>query len=338
MDSQISRIRAELSLPQAWKILGLPGEPKVNCDLKSPFRQDKKPSFRIYEGKDHLRFFDHGDASGGDVCDLWAIAKGIDVRDALHQILDYLGDKERPSARFKAPQGSPERVSAPEGIRWPPDIRTPQEAECRALAALRGLSSEAFFLAGRLGTLKVATVYSQKSWIITDAGGRCAEARRFDGAMYTVNGKQVKSFCLPGSKKDLPLGLKTRCPHWDALNNILLVEGMPDYFAALQLAIQSEINFRPIAVLGAGLTTFSAAQQYLAGKKILIICHNDQQGQAALPKWIKALYSSGAQSVKSQALPFLHDDLNDFLQNPGPDQPLDLLKGFANASPGATKP
>ena len=332
MDSQILRVRAELSLPRAWKILGLPGEAKINCDLKSPFRSDKKPSFRIYEGKDHLRFFDHGDGSGGDVIDLWAITKGIDVRDALRQILDYLGDKKLPRDRFKPPNRPPEAFLAPEGIRWPPDIRTPSEDECRALASLRGLSPEAFFLAGRLGTLKAATVYGAPAWIITDGNARCAEARRFDGAMYQVNGKAVKSFCLPGSKKDLPLGFKTSNPHWDALNNILLVEGMPDYFAALQLALDSEISFRPIAVLGAGLTTFSAAQPYLAQKKIVIICHNDPQGQAALPKWVKELYRLGAKSVKSQALPFLHDDLNDFLQSPGPDQPLDLLKGFLDAT------
>jgi hypothetical protein len=41
--------------------------------------------------------------------------------------------------------------------------------------------------------------------------------------------------------------------------------------------------------------------------------------------------------VVSQPLPFLHDDLNDFLQNPGPDNPLDLLKGF-NATGGRSIP
>ena len=225
----------------------------------------------------------------------------------------------------EAPGRPPERVLPRDGIRWPPDIRTPLAGECRALGALRSLSPEVFFLAGRLGTLKVATVYKQKCWIITDTHGRCAEARRFDGELFASGNK---GFCLPGSKKDLPLGLKTANPAFDQLDNLLLVEGMPDYFAALQLATQSEINFRPIAILGAGLTTFSDAQQYLAGKKILLICHNDIAGQAALPKWVKELYRLGAKSVVSQPLPFLHDDLNDFLQNPGPDQPLDLLKGF----------
>jgi hypothetical protein len=331
MDSAIERIKSGLSIAAAWRHLGLRGSCGKEC--RSPFRDDKHASFSVYRQDGWERWWDHGSASGGDVVDLWARAKEITVKEAT---LDILASFPHLDSHAKAPNRPLEASKRLNGIRWPPDIRAPSETECRALGALRGLSPEAFFLAGRLGTLKVATVYGSPAWIITDLNNRCAEARRFDGQMYQINGKAVKSFCLPGSRKDLPLGLKTLSPHWDALNNILLVEGMPDYYAALQLALGSEINFRPIAILGAGLTTFSdGIQQYLIGKKILIICHNDPQGQAALPKWVKALYSMGAKSIVSSPLPFLHDDLNDFLQNPGADQPLDLLKGFINAGSGA---
>ena len=324
MESSIARVRATCSIAWAWRILGLPGTPAKDC--KSPFRTENRASFSIYHAGDGDRYFDHGDASGGDVVDFVAKAKGVSVAEALH-ILQSMTDTE-------APNRPPQRVLPRDGIRWPPDIRTPLEAECHALARLRGLFPGAFDLSGRLGTLKVATVYNQKCWIITDCNARQAEARRFDGALFP-NGK--KGFCLPGSKKNLPLGLKTANPAFDALGNLLLVEGMPDYYAALQLAMISEINFRPIAILGAGLTTFSDAQQYLARKKILIICHNDPQGQAALPKWVKELYRLGAKSVSSQALPLMHDDLNDFLKDSGPDQPLDLLKGF-NVTGGRSIP
>ena len=326
MDSSISRVRATCSIAWAWRILGFPGKPAKDC--KSPFRSENRASFSIYQAKDGERFFDHGDGSGGDVVDFVAKAKGVTVKEALATLCAMTGPE--------APDRPPERVSEPKGIRWPPDIRMPLGDECHALATLRSLSPEAFFLAGRLGTLKVATVYGQKSWIITDCNARCAEARRFDGALFP-NGK--KGFCLPGSKKDLPLGLKTSNPAFDQLAQLLLVEGMPDYYAALQLSIESEISFRPIAILGASLTTLSDTQQYLAQKKILIICHNDPQGQVALPKWVKELYRLGAKSVVSQALPFLHDDLNDFLQSPGSDNPLDLLKGFqSNATRGRSIP
>ena len=319
MDSAIEKIRATVSLFDVWRDLDLPGTPRIG-DQCSPLRDDKRASFTIYQAKRHLRWHDHGSGEGGDCIDLWSHVKGVSVKEALRQMS---GGQSEPA---KPPNRPPQASEPQEGIRWPPDIRTASEDECRALAALRSLSPEAFYLAGRLGTLKVATIYGALAWIITDCNARCAEARRFDGQLF-ASGK--KSFCLPGSKKDMPIGLKTASPQFDNLDNLLLVEGMPDYYAALQLALGSEISFRPIAILGAGLSSLGdATQQYLAGKKILITCHNDPQGQAALPKWVKELYRLGAKSVVSQALPFLHDDLNDFLQNPGPDQPLDLLKGF----------
>jgi hypothetical protein len=330
MDSQVEKIRESVSLFDVWRDLDLPGTPRIG-DQRSPLRDDKRASFTIYQAKGHLRWHDHGSGEGGDCIDLRAHAKGITVKEA---IAEMSGGVHKPA---KAPNRPPELVLRPSSIRWPPDLRTASEDECRALGALRNLSPEAFFLADRLGTLKVATIYGQKCWILTDALARCAEARRFDGQLF-ASGK--KSFCLPGSKKDMPLGLKTSNARFDTLPNLLLVEGMPDYYAALHLALESEINFRPIAILGAGLSSLGdAAQQYLAGKKILMTCHNDPQGQASLPKWVKELYRLGAKSVVSQALPFLHDDLNDFLQNPGPDNPLDLLKGFlSNATGGRSIP
>ena len=293
--------------------------------MRSPFRDDKRASFTIYQAKGHLRWHDHGEAIGGDVVDLWARAKGLSVKEALADILSLTAGASSPTKASNRPPEARERLS---GIRWPPDIRAPLGEECCALGVLRGLTPEAFYLAGRLGTLKVATVYGQKSWLITDLNRRCAEARRFDGRPFIVNGQERKGFCLPGSKKDLPLGLKTTNPHLDALSSILLVEGQPDYYAALALAIDLPVNFRAVAMLGAATSLSPEARPYLTRKKILIIPHNDIAGQAALPKWVKELYRLGVEKVTTQPLPIMHDDLNDFLKSPGADQPLDLLKGF----------
>jgi hypothetical protein len=319
MDSAIEKIRANVSLFDVWRDLKLPGTPRLG-DQCSPLRDDKRASFTIYQARGHLRWHDHGSVEGGDCIDLWAHAKGISVKEAIAEM------NGTAAASAKAPNRPPELVLTPSGIRWPPDLRSPQEDECRALGALRSLSPEAFFLAGRLGTLQVATIYQQKCWIITDRNARCAEARRFDSLPFASGNK---GFCLPGSRKDMPIGLKTSNAAFDALDNMLLVEGMPDYYAALHLAVMSEISFRVVAILGASIRTFNdATQQYLSGKKILMTCHNDVAGQAALLKWVKEFYRLGAIKVVSHPLPFLHDDLNDFLQNPGADDPLDLLKGF----------
>lgn len=333
--TSIERIRREMSITRAWRILGLPGTPRVARDIKSPFRQDKKPSFQIYQAKDgHQRWFDHGSASGGDCIDFWVAAKGVSSPEAIKEIMAYLGDPA--SVPVKAINSPPEPSKASDGIRWPPDIREPRDDECRALGSLRGLSPEAFFLAGRLGTLKVATVYRQKSWIITDAIGRCAEARRFDGQPFTINNKERKGFCLPGSKKDLPLGIKTQRPEFDQLKNILLVEGQPDYYAALSIALDSELNFRPATMLGAGISVGPEAREYFRGVNVLIIPHNDRRnhGEAAAQRWSKEINALGATKVFIQRLPVVCNDLNDFLVQ-RPSEGAKLLTGFHDGpSPG----
>jgi hypothetical protein len=323
MDSSIARIRATCSIAWAWKILGLPGKPAKDC--KSPFRSEKRASFSIYQAKDGERWFDHGDASGGDVLDFWAKAKGCSVKEALLS-LQFMTATENPNR-------PPERVSSPEGIRWPPDIRKPSETECRALAGLRGLDPGAFELAGRLGTLKIATVYGQKSWIITDQSAACAEARRFDGQPFTASGKKLKSFALPGSRKDRPVGIASKNPALDAIKNILLVEGQPDYFAAMQLALMSEISFRPAAMLGAAINIGLQAEKYLRGARVVIIPHNDRsgEGEKAALKWAAQIQALGATDCFIQRLPIVCNDLNDFLiQRPGNGH--QLLKGFNDGS------
>jgi hypothetical protein len=340
MDSQIEKIKAGLSIASAWAFLGLRGRPAKDC--LSPFRDDSRASFSVYLEKGWQRWFDHGTAQGGDVVDLWARAKELSVKEAIDDILLSFPQLRvsRPSESFSKPD--PEPVSppeAPETIRWPHDLRTPAQDECRALGALRGLDPAAFFLASRLGTLKVATVYGQKSWIITDLNRRCAEARRFDGQPFTLRGRERKGFCLPGSLKDWPLGIKTANRALDEVRNILLVEGQPDYYAALQLAIDSLINFRPAAMLGAGIGISPECSHLFRGTRVVIIAHNDRSalGEKQAKAWATEIQVMGATDCVLQRLPIVCDDLNDFLlQRPGQGQ--QLLKGFHNgSSSGRTK-
>jgi hypothetical protein len=329
----IERIRAELPLTRAWRILDLPGTPAANRDLHSPLRQDKKPSFRLYQARDHLRWIDHATGEGGDVVDLWAKIKGIPIPEATRDILAYL-DGNRPNTpyRYKGPkENAPEcpRIAFDEqsAILWPENLSEPSETECRALGELRGLSPEAFFLAGKLGTLLMGDKRGQRIWMTCDRKMRSAAMRRLDGENLELINK--KSAAPRNSFRDWPVGLMTRNSAYDALNNILLVEGEGDYYAGLQLAITSEIDFRVVCVMGANTTRFGdEARPLLRGKKILLIGHNDPAGQAALPKWVKELYRLGVKDVVTQALPFEHDDLNDFVKDGCSLELLNLPKGF----------
>ena len=317
MDSAITQLRGRCTIAWAWSMLGLPGRPTKHC--RSPFRDDLRPSFSAYKAGDGERWYDYGEAIGGDVVDLWARAKGLSVKEALTDILRVVPGMEAPAI---ARQRRPNAQMASDGLAISGE---PQEKECRALGALRGLSPVAFFLAGRLGTLKVATVYGQKSWIITDLNRRCAEARRFDGRPFMVDSKERKGFCLPGSKKDWPLGAKTLNPDFDLLKNIVLVEGQPDYYAALALTLNSSVNFRPVAMMGAGVGI--GAGHLFRGAQVVIVPHNDIQGTHAGERWAQMAIKLGAAWVQIEPLPIEFNDLNEFLATNPPD-PFRLFKEF----------
>jgi len=209
------------------------------------------------------------------------------------------------------------------GIVWPSDTRPPVANDLCVLGLVRKLDILAFHLAGLLGTLKVATHKGQWAWIITDRAALGAEARRMDGALWDGT---KKSLSLVGSKKNAPVGLVTFNADLDRHKNIVLVEGAPDYFAALALAIDSPINFRVATMLGASCSItvdpgyeFGVPGSELHEVKVLIIPHNDLSGQAAAGNWSRQLYSLGAARVRVQTLPDSFKDLNDFVSAPDED-------------------
>lgn len=54
---------AAVSIEEIWRFLKLPGEPGRRC--RSPFRDDKDPSFSIFKGGHHWR--DFGTDESGDL-------------------------------------------------------------------------------------------------------------------------------------------------------------------------------------------------------------------------------------------------------------------------------
>lgn len=316
----IAEVRAQLSLVRGWKLLGLPGDPHVGQDIKSPFREDNRASVSIYERAGVQYFFDHAKGTGGDVVDLWAQAKGISAKEALHQIAEFLCSGAR-SAPPPPPARRPKTAPPPEDspplktvTRWPARLWLPSQDECRALGKLRGLHPGTFELGVRLGVLKAGILWDQKVWILTDPSFHLAEARRFDGKFLEPPGRQpCKSFAFSGSDKHWPVGLITDLAAFDALNNLVLVEGMPDYFAALELAlVHSLISLRPIAMLG-GARIHPATRPYFRGAHVLILPHNDRPGRNFVVNWKSHVLALGAASVTVQPLPFIAEDLNDFL-------------------------
>jgi hypothetical protein len=325
MESQIERIKANLSVLEAWRILDLPGEPHIG-DQRSPFRKDKRASFTIFRINGATKWFDHGIGEGGDSIDLWRAASGLSsAKEAIVDILQRI-----PALNVSEP--ILERFSKPEPILWPDNLQKPTEAECRTLGKLRGLSPEAFFLAGQLGTLLTGDKRGQRIWMTCDRKRRTAAMRRIDGLNLDLINK--KSASPKNAKRDWIIGTQTSNPCLDELKNIILVEGEGDYYAALQLSITSEVNFKVLAILGANQKTFHEdCQAQFIHASVLILPHNDRTkvGEEAAKKWTTLSYCWGASKVAIQPLPVVCDDLNDFLiQRPSDGHK--LLRDFHDGS------
>jgi hypothetical protein len=316
-------------IPLVWRLLSLPGEPSDKC--QSPFREDKHPSFTIFdEGK---AFKDFSTGEGGNVFRFYGIASGCGPLNEYRAFKDFLRSKGY--AITANSSANPSSVTAErfsglgKGKSDPGDqsvlkaalatFRSPTDNDCRAIADKRGINAIGCYLAGRLGCLVIGEVGGFKSWILTDAAQRCAEARRMDGEPYPAIGtlKERKAHTLKGSKKNWPLGLQPYLGFHERVQKILWVEGGPDYLAACHwIGIYKPFDVLPVTMLGAvagqaGLD--EEALELLRGRRIRVIPHADQAGEKTQINWVAMLRALGCE-VDGLHVEELHGqakDLND---------------------------
>lgn len=285
-------------------MLRLEGQPGTTC--RSPFRPDKNPSFSIYD--QGRRWKDHATGQSGDVIDFIAMARQTGKGEALRVFLEMAGvpREEQPwsqQSRRKAQGGSapqagaaprvsfkeqatallppaPKEEAHPDGIRVP--LQNGTEADRQLVAESRHIVLEAVSLGLALRTLTFAIVQGYRCWLLTDAAGRIAEARRLDGMPFPEAGTlgRRKAHTLRGSRKSWPLGAAVlrRVPEFRTL---LLVEGGPDYLAALHFAHELERwDVLPVAMLGRGTGTKidAAALELMRGRRVRIYPHADADG------------------------------------------------------------
>lgn len=286
----IPALKERLLIPEVWQKLALQGQPSKTC--RSPFREDKNPSFSIT--KDGRRWKDYGTGQNGDVIDFIAMARQISTGEALKVFLELAGvpvPVKRRSPQSGASRGTsfkekatallpPQETPKPEGLCVP--LQNGTEADRRLVAESRRITPEAVSLALALRTLTFSIVQGYRCWLIVDAEERCVEARRLDGMPFTSCGTlgRRKAHTLRGSRKDWPLGAAVlrRIPQFRTL---LLVEGGPDYLAALHFANELERwDVLPVAMLGrgTGARIDPGALELMRGRRVRIYPHNDADG------------------------------------------------------------
>jgi len=83
LHDSLRECKRRLPLPELWCLLALRGEPKRSCE--SPFREDRNPSFSVFE-QDGLWFWrDHALGIGGDEVDFLMHGRGCESMPAKTQ-------------------------------------------------------------------------------------------------------------------------------------------------------------------------------------------------------------------------------------------------------------
>ena len=233
-DNDYSPLKAaleKLTIYDVWQMLGVEGKNGTAC--RSPFRQDKHPSFAIYA--DGRRWHDHTTGEDGDAADFCAKARDLSKEDGARLLIDLAGTRKPKDATHSDsdkrdpydPLKDEGKARSREG--WPA-FEKPTQTEIETIAMLRGLSPEGVALAADRGLLFCADYKERRAWVITDSRRKNAQARRMDGKDWEqVN---AKAWTLAGSIGALPIGL------YEARDfpNIALVEGGPDLLVAFHLA------------------------------------------------------------------------------------------------------
>jgi len=132
---------------------------------------------------------------------------------------------------------------------------------------------------------------------LTDKSGEILELRRLDGELFPSGGtlSQRKSHAVKGSNKKWPVGIQEA----ESYNNLILVEGVPDFLGAFQI-IQVEGKaglFAPVGMLSAGSSIDSQALPLFEGKHVRIVPHVDQAGLKAAKSWAESLKLAKAKKV-----------------------------------------
>ena len=282
----LAEAKTRVSIPDLWRRLDLPGEPNVSC--RSPFREDRKPSFSV--SRDGLLFNDFASGAGGDAIDFLQLATGLSREAACRKFIEMAGGAVSSSLPVKrTPPAPPQARQRPS----PPPMRRGTAADFRRLARLRNLSPEGIQLAGGRGLLWFAELRGFDSWIVTDGERLNQQARRMDGGTWAHLPDHPKAWTLRGSWASWPIGAKEAKP----FEKVALVEGGPDLLATFHFIYceDREAEVAPVAILGAANSIPEDALQLLGGKIIRLFPHTDEAGREAAERWARQLASVGAE-------------------------------------------
>jgi hypothetical protein len=276
--------RESITIPQAWEMLGLQGEPKASC--KSPFRDERTPSFTIYENG--TKWKDHGEQIGGDVVEFIKTAIGGDYSAVREWLQSRIGIIEAPRTTVKA-------TTAPKVIQYPAPFIKGYRRHWEAMAAAKGIDSFTAKFMDTFDLLKFMRIDGASCYVVTDEKNKSAEIRRLDGSLFN----DKKAYKLPGVDKSWLVGAEILKQTPDA--NVLFVEGATDFLTAWDMVItyskdkaNRKAPWTPVALLGASCKALHPeCAELLAGRHVRLVPDGDDAGDKMRDHWVQSLTAIG---------------------------------------------
>jgi hypothetical protein len=279
--------RAKYTVADVWVMLGLDGEPRPSC--KSPFREDRTPSFSIHS--DGRAWTDHSTGDGGDVVEFVRHAIGGDHRDAREWFKARIGTDTPPTRPVTPPK-------APQAIRWPGELIEGTTATWEDFAKNRGLTFPAVHVMVQAGILRFMELpCGGKCYVVTDSSHRAAEIRRMDGGAF---GKS-KAFPLTGVNKSWLPGteLLKGAPRETA---VLITEGATDLLSSIDMLARyrrlhgGRNSWQPVALLGAACKNLHPeAESLVRGRRVRLVPDGDAAGDMMADHWTGLLRKIGCE-------------------------------------------
>ena len=109
--------RDTYTVAELWPMLRLPGEPRAHGSMHSPFREERHPSFSIFDSGRAWK--DQGSGLGGDVVEFVKHALGGDYREVREWLKERLGID-----RMDPPHRPPAAPQTRKEIEWPGELLT----------------------------------------------------------------------------------------------------------------------------------------------------------------------------------------------------------------------
>jgi hypothetical protein len=326
LGARISAAKERVSIASAWARLGLPNPPpEGNRLVRSPIREEKTPSFSIFQGG--KRWKDHAGDGGGDVFDFVQAATGEDGPAAIQTVLQWAGDDAPLSGHGAASLSPPPQVTASPGKtrissderarlsrefdrgRWP-RFTDPTQADIEQIARIRKLDPAAVHAIDATGMLRVADHNGQRVFVLRErlfAQWRPLSGEPCDGENKALNFKGSEGAFIG------------RCLLGTDPQPVLLIEGCVGLLEAAALIgfAQNGWNWTALAAVSSS-SRFATAPDMLAklsGRLVRVVPDTNEAGARAAESWCQALHQAGA-SVDVFDLPAGHADLGTIAQNP----------------------